>query len=81
VLVKNAIAGINYINTYFRTGLYPLGRPEFLGREAAGVVVALRPGPESTTSLSRHLAPQCQMRRVHGNTCFQDAESPRWLVV
>lgn len=41
VLVKNAIAGINYIDTYFRTGLYPCPTPTILGREAAGVVVAL----------------------------------------
>ncbi|KAK4163091.1 hypothetical protein QBC43DRAFT_320503 [Cladorrhinum sp. PSN259] len=41
VLVKNEIAGINYIDTYFRTGLYPSGKPEVLGREAVGTIVAL----------------------------------------
>lgn len=46
VLVKNEIAGINYIDTYFRTGLYSSPKPEVLGREAAGVVVALGPGAE-----------------------------------
>ena len=43
VLVKNTIAGINFIDTYFRTGLYPSPKPEILGREAAGTVVALGP--------------------------------------
>lgn len=44
VLVKNSICGINYIDTYFRTGLYPSPKPEVLGREGAGTVVALGPG-------------------------------------
>jgi NADPH:quinone reductase len=40
LLVKNAYAGINYIDTYFRSGLYPsaVGYPMILGQEAAGVV-------------------------------------------
>jgi NADPH2:quinone reductase len=46
VLVKNEIAGINYIDTYFRTGLYPSPKPEVLGREAAGIIVALGPGTD-----------------------------------
>lgn len=41
VLIKNNIIGINYIDTYFRTGLYPSPKPEVLGREAAGTVAAL----------------------------------------
>lgn len=44
VLVKNNISGINFIDTYFRTGLYPSPKPEVLGREGAGTIVALGPG-------------------------------------
>lgn len=44
ILVKNNISGINYIDTYFRTGLYPAPKPEILGREGAGTIVALGPG-------------------------------------
>ncbi|KAK0701109.1 hypothetical protein B0T21DRAFT_300812 [Apiosordaria backusii] len=33
-LVKNEVSGINYIDTYFRTGIYPSPEPEILGREA-----------------------------------------------
>ncbi|EKG16695.1 Alcohol dehydrogenase superfamily zinc-containing [Macrophomina phaseolina MS6] len=41
VLVKNDFIGINYIDTYFRTGLYPAPSfPYILGREAAGLIVA-----------------------------------------
>lgn len=43
VLVKNDIVGINYIDTYFRTGLYASQKPEILGREAAGHIVSLGP--------------------------------------
>lgn len=44
LLVKNNLSGINYIDTYFRTGLYPSPKPEVLGTEGAGIVVALGPG-------------------------------------
>jgi len=41
VLVGVAYSGINYIDTYHRTGLYKLNLPAILGREGAGVVVSL----------------------------------------
>ncbi|KAJ6444934.1 LOW QUALITY PROTEIN: putative quinone oxidoreductase [Purpureocillium lavendulum] len=41
VLVRNRFSGVNFIDTYFRTGLYAAPRfPLTLGREAAGEVVA-----------------------------------------
>ncbi|EPS32591.1 hypothetical protein PDE_07551 [Penicillium oxalicum 114-2] len=43
LLVHNNISGVNYIDTYFRTGLYPSPKPEVLGREGAGVVAAVGP--------------------------------------
>ncbi|CAL3967131.1 unnamed protein product [Diplocarpon coronariae] len=43
VLVRNDFIGINYIDTYFRTGLYPAPKPEILGREAEGTVVSVGP--------------------------------------
>ena len=48
VLIKNHVAGINYIDTYFRSGLYPSasGYPLILGQEASGVVSALGPGAD-----------------------------------
>ncbi|OQE43183.1 hypothetical protein PENCOP_c003G08965 [Penicillium coprophilum] len=47
VLVKNHISGINYIDIYFREGLYPSPKPEVLGREAAGVIVAVGPNTDT----------------------------------
>src|SRR5436190_13698751 len=44
VLVKHHAIGINFIDTYHRSGLYPLPLPAGLGSEAAGVVEAVGPG-------------------------------------
>ena len=41
VLVRISHAGINYIDTYHRTGLYPNPLPLTIGREGSGVVVQL----------------------------------------
>jgi NADPH2:quinone reductase len=41
VQVRHTAVGLNYIDVYDRTGLYPMPLPGSLGREAAGVVVAL----------------------------------------
>ncbi|KAK0715144.1 hypothetical protein B0H67DRAFT_644927 [Lasiosphaeris hirsuta] len=40
ILVRNEFIGINYIDTYFRTGLYKAPFPLVTGKEAGGVVVA-----------------------------------------
>lgn len=41
VLVKNDFVGVNFIDTYFRSGLYPAPSfPYILGREAEGTIVA-----------------------------------------
>ena len=40
-LITNEFIGVNYIDTYFRTGLYPNPKPMVLGREASGKIAAL----------------------------------------
>ncbi|QGQ19562.1 zinc-binding dehydrogenase [Cellulomonas sp. JZ18] len=47
VLVRVAAAGVNFIDTYRRTGTYPMSYPHVVGSEGAGEVVAV--GPEVTT--------------------------------
>jgi NADPH2:quinone reductase len=42
--VRQTAVGVNFIDTYHRSGLYPLPLPSGLGSEAAGVVVAIGPG-------------------------------------
>jgi NADPH2:quinone reductase len=44
VAVRVAAAGVNYIDVYFRTGLYPREVPFVAGLEGAGRVEALGPG-------------------------------------
>src|SRR5262249_7750729 len=46
VRVKTTAVGVNYIDTYFRTGSYPSpsGLPFIVGNESAGVITALGSG-------------------------------------
>lgn len=43
-LIRHHAIGINFIDVYYRTGLYPMKLPGILGSEAAGVVEALGDG-------------------------------------
>ncbi|MBZ5612293.1 MAG: quinone oxidoreductase [Acidobacteriia bacterium] len=59
-LVKIAAAGVNYIDIYFRTGLYPATPPVVLGSEGAGTVEAVgadvtnvKPGDRVAYAMSR----------------------------
>ena len=38
VLVKNLSIGLNFIDTYHRSGLYPIPLPSGIGLEACGVI-------------------------------------------
>ncbi|KAK6356536.1 NADPH:quinone reductase, variant 2 [Orbilia javanica] len=44
ILVKAAYAGVNFIDTYFRSGLYPVPLPFTLGSEGSGTVEAVGEG-------------------------------------
>ena len=44
IRIKHEAIGVNYIDTYFRSGLYPAPMPYTLGNEAAGVVTAVGKG-------------------------------------
>jgi NADPH:quinone reductase len=43
-LIRQTAVGLNFIEIYQRTGLYPLPLPLVLGQEGAGVVEAIGPG-------------------------------------
>ncbi|KAK6864337.1 hypothetical protein PG995_000865 [Apiospora arundinis] len=43
ILVKNEWVGVNYIDTYFRKGLYKAPMPMITGGEAGGIVVDVHP--------------------------------------
>lgn len=42
--IRHTAIGLNYIDTYHRSGLYPLPLPTVIGGEGAGVVEAVGPG-------------------------------------
>ncbi|TPX68044.1 hypothetical protein SpCBS45565_g03311 [Spizellomyces sp. 'palustris'] len=44
LLIKNSFVGVNFIDTYHRSGLYKVELPFILGREASGVVEAVGEG-------------------------------------
>jgi len=43
VLIRNTAIGLNFVDVYYRTGLYPLALPAVIGVEAAGRVEAVGP--------------------------------------
>ncbi|AOZ10506.1 quinone oxidoreductase family protein [Cupriavidus malaysiensis] len=44
VRIRHVAVGLNYADTYFRTGIYPVPLPSGIGVEAAGIVEAVGPG-------------------------------------
>ena len=44
VRIKHGAVGLNYIDVYFRTGLYPAPLPNSPGMEAAGVITEIGAG-------------------------------------
>ncbi len=44
--VRNHAVGVNYLDVYFRTGLYPATLPFIPGSEGAGIITAVGPGVE-----------------------------------
>lgn len=41
IIIKNKYAGVNFIDAYFRKGVYPTQFPHVFGREASGVIAAV----------------------------------------
>jgi NADPH2:quinone reductase len=61
VLLRQTACGLNYIDVYQRTGLYPAGEmPAKLGMEAAGVVEAVGNGVKDLAVGDRVAYPMCQ---------------------
>ncbi len=49
LLVEIAAAGVNYLDTYHRSGAYPMPLPFIPGSEGAGTVTAVGPGTDDVT--------------------------------
>jgi len=73
VRVKIAAAGLNFIDTYHRTGAYKVQLPITLGTEAAGVVDALGEGV-TEVSLGDHVAYFDPQRGAYAEYAIADAQ-------
>ncbi|KAI0164971.1 NAD(P)-binding protein [Xylariaceae sp. FL1272] len=61
LLIKNDFLGVNFIDTYFRTGLYPPPQlPYILGREAEGTVVSTGPGDTNGLKVGDRVVYMCE---------------------
>ncbi|HLK21121.1 MAG TPA: quinone oxidoreductase [Bryobacteraceae bacterium] len=85
-LVKIAASGVNFIDTYFRSGLYPAPPPVVLGSEGAGTVEAvgpdvtsLKPGDRVAYAMARGsyaeyaAVPAAQLVKIPDSVDFQTA--------
>src|SRR3989441_12747274 len=69
VRVRHTAIGVNFVDTYQRSGLYPMQLPQVAGNEAAGVVEAVGPGGTDLNAgdpvaLPGLPGPYCEGRRV-----------------
>jgi NADPH2:quinone reductase len=44
IRIRHTAVGLNYLDTYHRSGIYPLPLPTGIGSEGAGVITAIGPG-------------------------------------
>ena len=74
-LVRIHAIGVNFIDIYYRTGLYPAAPPVVLGMEAAGVVEKVAPGVTEVRPGDR------VAWAMHRGTYAECAAVPAWLLV
>lgn len=69
VQVRNMVVGLNYIDTYHRSGVYPVPLPSPLGVEGAGVIDAVGEGVTDFTVGQRvaYFGPQLGAYATHRN--------------
>jgi NADPH:quinone reductase len=85
-LVKIAAAGVNFIDIYFRKGVYPAPPPIVLGSEGAGTVEAVGPDVKNVAPGDRvayamprgsyaeyHVVPAWQLVKIPASVDFQTA--------
>ena len=75
--VAHTAVGLNFIDVYYRTGLYPLALPSGLGGEAAGVVVSTGPDVRHVRAGDRVAYTAPQPLGAYSEERVLDA---RWLV-
>ncbi|KAJ1302456.1 hypothetical protein OPQ81_002774 [Rhizoctonia solani] len=80
ILIKVEWAGVNFIDTYFRGGVYPREVPFTLGQEAAGTIVALPTASEVVNSDDYKVRGFKQGARAVGyfSACFAEYVAIPW---
>ncbi|KAG8682393.1 hypothetical protein FRC11_014944, partial [Ceratobasidium sp. 423] len=80
ILIKVEWAGVNFIDTYFRGGVYPREVPFTLGQEAAGTIVALPTASEVINSDDYKIRGFKQGARAVGyhGSCFAEYVALPW---
>ena len=64
VLIKNKAIGLNYIDTYNRSGLYPVSLPSHVGMEGSGVVEEIGPNEKFLKKVIELLMPLFLLARM-----------------
>lgn len=77
VLLQQTVAGLNFIDTYHRSGLYPLELPSGIGTEAAGRVIAVGEGVSGLSAGDRVAYAGMPVGAYAEQRCFPAAKLAR----
>jgi len=79
VRIRHTAVGLNYIDTYHRTGMYKIAMPAVLGREGAGVIEAVGANVNDLSPIGSYaearLMPAERVVKVPDNVSDQQAAS------
>jgi len=67
--IRHTAVGLNYIDVYHRTGIYPIKLPAIIGSEAVGIVEAVGPGvaefkPGDRVTYAPVIGADCEIRNL-----------------
>src|ERR1700758_4298054 len=77
VLIKAEAIGVNFVDTYFRAGLYPHELPFVLGAEVAGTVAAV--GEDVTTLRVGDRVATADAVGAYAEYCVAPADVVAWV--
>ena len=64
VLIKHSAIGLNFIDTYHRSGLYPVPLPSGIGLEGAGIIEKVGPNVSNFKEIYRFLNKKNLSRKI-----------------
>ncbi|EUA08964.1 alcohol dehydrogenase GroES-like domain protein [Mycobacterium xenopi 4042] len=85
VLIKAEAIGVNFIDTYFRSGQYPRQLPFVLGTEVSGTVAVvgdgvtrLRVGDQVVTAAAAGPTPNTARRQQNSSHLYRSGSTAMW---